>query len=51
MKPQDFDEALFSEFLLIRVERFRHAVGVEGERVAWKELAFANRAIPIFEKP
>src|SRR5713101_928586 len=49
MPLQGFDEAVFSEFLLGGVVRFGDAVGVEGERVSWVNLAFSNRTIPILE--
>src|SRR5260370_7495007 len=43
------EEAWLTEFLAIVVEGFGDAVGVEGEEVTGRELAFADFAIPFFE--
>src|SRR5579863_7132681 len=50
MPPQRFNQALLAELLFRTVERFGDAVGVERERVSWKQAPFANRAIPFLEE-
>lgn len=49
MAAQGFDETLFSKFFASRAERLGDAIGVEGEDVAGRELAFGEGTIPILE--
>src|SRR5229473_2196680 len=49
MALEGFDQALFAELFIIRVVGFGYAIGVEGEGIAWANLAFSNLAIPFFE--
>src|SRR5205085_8565173 len=50
MPAQGFDQALFSELFSGGVERFSDAVGIERERVAREEMAFADGALPVLEE-
>ena len=49
MAAEGVDQAGFAEFVAGFVEGFGDAVGVEDERVAGVDGAFANFAIPFFE--
>ena len=46
---QGVDQAGFAEFVMVFVEGFGDAVGVEGEDVAWVDSALADFAVPLFE--
>ncbi len=50
MPAQRFDQALLSELFSLIVEGFGYAVRIQSEGVSRAELAFANRAIPVFKK-
>jgi len=46
---QRIQQTAFAKFLSCMVRRLRCAIGVEHEDVAWAELTFFNRAVPLLK--
>src|SRR5712692_913666 len=49
MALQGLQQAVLAEFLAVSIEGFGHAVGVECEGVAGRQMAFPKFAFPLFE--
>ena len=45
-----FQQALFAEFLSVSIHRFRNAIGVKQDGVAWSQFALFQRAFPFVEQ-